>query len=290
MSQWLGWRIVVALPALALFALPPALRLAPRGAGRSVRIDYAGAGLLVASGGTVVTLLQARSTGLRAPAVIGLAVALVTLIPLLAHRVSSRPDSFVPRRVVTAPGFVPAAVMGLTIFASYYAILYVAPSLLERATGWSTLGIGAVLVPAAVFSVVSAQLASRASLHRPTWVVASCLAAVSASGVLLAALFSHSVMAIVGAVALTTVGFAGAQATLIALVPHLVGGSDREVAEGLFSFALYGGSSLGSALVGGLAAVLPLPLAIAALLVLPVCGGALGVLYRPGHTPRAASD
>ena len=99
-------------------------------------VAFAQAALAVL-GGAFVTLLQARSTGLSLPVILALVVAAVLSAAILVRRLRRRPDGFVPRRVVGAPGFLTSAVAGLAIFGGYYALLFAAPSLIEGNTGYS---------------------------------------------------------------------------------------------------------------------------------------------------------
>jgi len=118
LTAWPGWRVVVALPALAVLVLIPAARLAPIDRRAGARIDPFGAVLLTLVGGAVVVLLQAPSTGL--PITVVLALVMITAgaaVALVAH-VRHHPDGFVPKTIVAAPYFVAAGVIGLTVFAA----------------------------------------------------------------------------------------------------------------------------------------------------------------------------
>lgn len=84
--------------------------------------------------------------------------------------------------------------------------------------------------------------------------------------------------------ALTAASFAAAQTVLFGLVPALVARADQNSALGLFNFLVYGGSSVGPAVVGGLSAGLPLSDALAVAAALPLLG--LGaVLLGRHHAP-----
>lgn len=283
-TQWLGWRWVMAVPALAVLALPAALRLAPGDRDRSVRLDLVGATLLALVGAATITLLQAHSTALPAPLVVALGAVAVLAAVGLAWHVHRAPDGFVPRDVVRALGLVPAGAAGLTLFAGYYAVLYAAPALLDESRGWNSLQVGAALLPAALCSIVAGRVVGEVTTPAGTWRTTAVLGLTVTAGLVLAALFPQSLL-LVAAVALGTVGFAGAQVALIGLVPHLVAEHDRSPAEGLFSFLLYGGSSVGPAAVAGLSAV-PVPVALAIVAVLPVAGTIISVTVRPGGTGR----
>lgn len=150
LTQSLGWRWVIAVPAAGVLGAVPAIRLAPGGGDRSQRVDLAGAALLAAVGGAVIALLQARATQLRMPVVLVLIATAVIGGAALVLRVRRHAGGVVPRTVVSASGFLAACLVGLTTVAGYYGLLYAAPELLERSFGWSSLIVGLVLLPAAL--------------------------------------------------------------------------------------------------------------------------------------------
>jgi hypothetical protein len=226
-------------------------------------------------------LLQTRSTGLSLPVILALVVAAVLSAAILVRRLRRRPDGFVPRRVVGAPGFLTSAVAGLAIFGGYYALLFAAPSLIEGNTGWGSLEVGAVLLPPALCSLVAARPIRPLTSRVRTWQITAVLGVLSMTGMLLGALGDP--VFVVVALALAVCGFTGAQAVLFGLVPRLVADEDSDTAQGLFSFLVYGGSSIGTAVVGGLASALSLSAALAVVAIVPAAGVAVSVLGRPGE-------
>lgn len=280
LTAWPGWRVVVALPALAVLVLIPAARLAPVERRAGARIDPFGAILLTLVGGAVVVLLQAPSTGLPITVVLALVViAAVAAVALVAH-VRHHPDGFVPKTIVVAPYFVAAGVIGLTVFAAYYGTLFAAPALIESATGWGTPLIGAALLPCAVFSILGVRLVRTLSQRRSLTVVALWLGAVSTIGVLIAALLSAQPVFSVLGLALTTASFAAGQTVLFGLIPAMVKPDEQPTAQGLLDFLIYGGSSVGPAVVGGLSAGLPLADALAVAAILPLAAITVALLAR----------
>jgi MFS family permease len=284
LTAWLGWRAAMAVPAVGLPLLVFTARLAPVGQRDTPRqkLDWGGAVALAVLGGAFVTLLQARSTGLSQPVILALVVAAVLSAAILVRRIRRRPDGFVPRRVVGAPGFLTSAVAGLAIFGGYYALLFAAPSLIEGNTGWGSLGVGAVLLPPALCSLVAARLIRPLTSRLRTWQITAVLGVLSMTGMLLGGALGKPVFVVV-ALALGVCGFTGAQAVLFGLVPRLVADEDSDTAQGLFSFLVYGGSSIGTAVVGGLASALSLSAALAGVAILPAAGVAVSVLGRPGE-------
>jgi hypothetical protein len=182
--------------------------------------------------------------------------------------------------VIAARGFLVAGLVGGAIFAGYYGLLYLAPSLIEQATGGGALEAGALLVPAAACSVVAGRLAGASTGRFSVWQVSAGLAALTALGVLVVAVFSGPVPVVVG-VALAVCGFAGAQAVLMGLAPRLVTVHDQDTAQGLLTFMINLGGGIGPAVVAGLSGIAPVPVAIAVLAVLPLAGLALSVTRRP---------
>jgi len=278
LTHQFGWRAPIAVPALALAVLIPALRLTPGGADRRERLDVAGAALLSVLAAATVTLLHIASAGL-APAVPIVLAAVTTCVAIaLVRHVRRHPGGFVPRNVVTAPGLTSGAVVGLSLFAGYYGVLSTAPELLAQ-QHVSTLRTGLLLLPAAVCGILTGPaLAALWRRHRPLWQTTALLGTVTAASALLAGWVPRPA-AVAAAVVLATIGFAAAQVILVGRVRDLVAPADRGVAAGLFNFMLYGGGSVGPALVGGLSAV-SMPLALSAVAALALTGSAVSVLTR----------
>jgi hypothetical protein len=68
---------------------------------------------------------------------------------------------------------------------------------------------------------------------------------------------------------------------LIGLLPQILTESDQAVGQGLFNFMLYGGGSIGPALIGGLSGYPP-PIALASVAALPTMGIVTCLAMRPG--------
>ncbi|MGW5743656.1 MFS transporter, partial [Amycolatopsis sp. NPDC003861] len=173
-TAWLGWRAVLAIPVLALPLLPAALpsRRAltqPRDSERDGGFDVLGAAALSVLAGSLITVLQAHSVGLPAPVTLIVAATGVLAGLGLWWHVRRVPGGFVPRRVITARGFPATGLIGGTIFAGYYGVLFLAPSLIEQATGGGALEAGAILVPAAACSVPAGRLAGALAARFSGW-------------------------------------------------------------------------------------------------------------------------
>ena len=296
-TAWLGWRAVLAVPVLAL----PLLLAASAGRhtfmwiGRGGRdgpagpFDVVGAAALSVLAGSLITLLQAHSVGLPCPVTLAVVAAGVLAAVGLWWRVRRMPDGFVPRRVIAARGFPAAGLVGGAVFAGYYGVLFVAPSLIEQATGRGALVAGAVLVPAAACSVLAGRLVDRLTDRYAGWQVLAGLAALTVVGALVVGALDGPVPVVVGA-ALTVCGFAGAQAVLVGLAPELVAKRDRDTAQGLLNFMIFLGGGIGPAAVAGLSGIASPPVAIAVLAALPLAGLVLSMVRRPGAGHRPELD
>jgi MFS family permease len=289
LTAWLGWRSVLAVPVLALPLLLAVLagrRTFTRiGGGQwdgpAGRLDVVGAVVLSVLAGSLITLLQAHSVGLSA--LVTLVVAGVGALAAggLCWRVRHAPDGFVPRRVLAARGFLVAGLVGGAVFAGYYGVLFVAPSLIEQATGGGALEAGVLLLPAAACSVLAGRLVGRMTGRFSGWQVLAGLAALTVVGVLVVAVFTGPFPVVLGA-ALTVCGFAGAQAVLVGLAPELVARRHRDTAQGLLNFMIFLGGGIGPAAVAGVSGAVSVPLALAVLAALPLAGLVLSLTRRPG--------
>ncbi|MGW8700634.1 MFS transporter [Streptomyces eurythermus] len=287
-TAWLGWRAVLAIPALALplllAALPNRRALARSGSGErngsTERLDVVGAAVLSVLAGSLITLLQAHSVGLPAPVTLVVAAAGALAAVGLWWRVRGTPDGFVPRRVIASRGFLAAGLIGGTVFAGYYGVLFRAPSLIEQATGGGPLEAGVLLVPAAACSVPAGRLVGTLTDRFTGWQVSAGLAALTVIGVLVVAVSTGPVPIVLGT-ASTVCGFAGAQAVLVSLAPELVAADDHHRAQGLLSFMNVLGGGIGPAAVAGLSGIVPGSAALAVLAALPLSGLALSLTRRP---------
>jgi MFS family permease len=292
-TAWLGWRAVLAIPVLALplllisFAGMRTLTRIGGGErdGSAGRLDIVGVAVLSVLAGSLITLLQAHSVGLPAPVTLVVAAAGGLAAGGLWWRVQRTPDGFVPRRVVAARGFLAAGLVGGAIFAGYYGVLFVAPSLIEQATGGGALEAGALLVPAAACSLLVGRLVGWSTERFTGWQVLAGLAALTVVGVLVVAVRSGPVTVVVGA-ALTVCGFAGAQSVLVDIAPEFVASRDRDTAQGLINFMILLGGGIGPAVVAGLAGSGSVPVALVVLAALPLAALVLSLVRRPGAGHR----
>ncbi|WP_185976193.1 MFS transporter [Mycolicibacterium sp. 018/SC-01/001] len=272
----LGWRVPLAVPALAIAMLLPACRLAAGKGDRRQQLDVCGATLLTILATAIIALLHSPSAGVPTPVVaVCLAVAVIASIALAFH-VRRHPRGMIPVSVVAAPGFLPAAVVGLTLFAGYYGLLSTAPELLAR-EHLSAVLTGVLLTPAALCGVLTGPVLA-AVWHRrqPLWQTTALLGMLTTVGALVTA-WRPCPPTIIGGVAMATIGFAAAQVILVGHVRDLVAAADRPAAAGLFNFMLYGGGSVGPAVAGGLSAA-SLSAALSAVAAVTFAGTAISAL------------
>ena len=189
--------------------------------------------------------------------------------------------------MIASRGFLAAGLVGGTVFAGYYGVLFRAPSLIEQATGGGPLEAGVLLVPAAACSVLAGRLLGTLTDRFTGWQVSAGLAALTVVGVLVVAIFTGPILIVVGT-ALTVCGFAGAQAVLVSFAPDLVAADDRHTAQGLLNFMNALGGGIGPAAVAGLSGIVPAPMALAVLAALPLTGLVLSLLRRPTAAPHPA--
>ncbi len=274
MTQFVGWRAVLALPAIALILMEPVARLAPAGRPSSEEqgLDLRGAFLLAVLITGVVLTLQAPSTGSGPLLLVATAATAVAGLVLLARHTRRVPDGFIPLALVRDRRFVLTALTAPTLLAPYLGLMLMIPQVLAGELGWTPLRIGLALLPAASLGAIASRVAgvsaTRIGRHRFTAI----LAAASAAGLALVAVASPAPFMLVAGLALTGCGFAGSQVALLDSVSDHVAPSIRGVATGIFNLAFFTGATLGASTIGGLGDLLTLRGAVAALAVLPALG------------------
>jgi MFS family permease len=282
-ESWLGWRPVLALPAVGLLLLPLVVRVAPT-AGRGRGLDLTGA-VLVAGTATGVVLLAQSPAGGPAIALVG-GVLLLVGAPLLArHVLSRRPDGFLPRDVVRNRVVVWSAVAGASLPGAWFALLVAVPAWLAG-RGWQPLAIGAALIPSAAVALLSSRL-SRPLIARLGARVALFVAVLVAGAALLLATAGAAAgwpALLVTAVAVVTAAFGLGQPAMVTRVSDGTSVDVRGIALGVATLIFLVGGGVGAALVGGLEGVLNTWAALAVAVALPVVG-AVAALASPRSAP-----
>ncbi len=278
-----GWRWALALPVVGLLALPALWRAAPAG-GSGERIDTLGAVLVAIAASGLVLLIQSPSAGPVA-AVLGAAL-LAVGGPLVALRVRTRPDGFLPRAIITNGTVLRSAFAAAAVPASWFALLLGVP-LAAASWGWSPFATGLLLLPAAAFGFASPPVARRLlarigprrtiAIACPTAIVALLVAALGGA--------TTSPVLLALAVVLVTTAFGIGQPAMISSVGAAVPAAQRGVALGIATLVFLTGASVGAALVGGLSGVVGIPIAFCLLVALPVAGIVTLLLGEPDRAP-----
>lgn len=289
-----GWRLAVALPAVALLGVVPVWRMAPaRGTGEP--IDLPGAALVAATASGIVLLIQSPSTG-PVVALVGATLLAGSVVPLAAW-VRTHPEGFLPRAVITNGTVLRSALAAAVIPMTWFGLMVTLP-FVTASWGWSALGTGLLVVPSSLVGLVSPWLA-RYLLGRvgPHWSLA--VAAPLALGALVLGLLGTvlgSPALWVSAMLAITVGFGLGQPALMAAVGSAVEPGRQGGAVGVATLLFFVGGGVGAASVGGLAEVIGIPATFAVLALLPaaalvtavVGARAARAVPRPGPAEQAA--
>lgn len=268
-----GWHAAVALPALALLALPYLWRRSVV-AGDGARVDLLGALFVAVAASGLVLLIQSPATGVAA-AVAG-AVLVVVGVPAVAAWTRARPEGFLPRAVIGNGTVVRSALCASALPASWFALLIGIPLTLA-ALGWTPLTTGLVLLPAAALGLfspyLSAALMRRAGPRRS--LLGACATASTGLAVAAGGAALGSAWLLGAAVLLVTASFVTGQPAMIAAVGGAVTPDRRGGAIGVATLAFLTGAGIGTAVVGGLATVIGVAGSLLVLLALPLVGSTL---------------
>jgi DHA2 family metal-tetracycline-proton antiporter-like MFS transporter len=276
LTDGLSWRAVVLVPALTLPATAAALHLASRSGAGTGRLDGVGAGLVVVLASCVVLLLETPSIDFATSVLVALGAIAAAAAALLARRVRTLPDGFIPAVVVRSRRYVLGALAALTLFGGYLAMLFAAPLLLLQDHDWTPTHVGLVLLPAAAMGAVSARWLGHVVRLDPFRLTAV-LALVSAAGLLLAGIADGAPALTTLALGMTIVGFMAAQVILVNRVPLVLAPEVRSIATGVFILVFLIGGAVGTASVAGLTDPLGLAGAVACVAALPAAGSVLSL-------------
>jgi MFS family permease len=280
-DDWLGWREVIAIPALGLLLLPLLWRELPT-VGTGARLDIVGALFVAGTAAGLVLLIQSPSTG----AVVAVAGAVLLLlgVPAVVMRVRQRPDGFLPVSVVRNAAVVRSALSSAAIPAAWFALLIAVPAVLIG-DGWQPVQVGLVLVPSALTGLLAPLLAGPllgrigpSAALAGAGAIAAVALAVAAWGA-----GADSVLLLVVAVVIVTGAFGLGQPALGAAVGRAVTPEVRGVALGVATLVFLVGAGIGSAVVGGLGEVMGIAHALLLLALFPLAG----VVSMLDHTRRS---
>lgn len=269
----LGWRAVIAIPALGVLLLP-FLWSATRGRGTGARLDLPGAVIVAVASGGVVLLLQSPSAG---PEVALVGLFLVVLgVPAAIWWVRAHPRGFLPRSVITNQVVVRLSLGAAAVPAGWLGSMVAAPVVLVQG-GWAPWQVGLVLLPSAGVAFLAPRLTGPMLASRGAFATLrlSSTVAILALGVAaLGAALAGRHIAVAGALllvgmSLVTLAFGLSQPAVSAAVGDAVAREDRGVALGIASLIMLLGASLGAAVVGGIGAAAGIGWALALLALVP---------------------
>jgi MFS family permease len=248
LTDLLGWRAAVVVPAASLVVLAAIWRSLPAG-GTGARLDYAGAVIVAGTAAGLVLLVQAPSIG-PAAVVAGLLL-LAAGVPGVIAWVRRRPDGFLPRSVLAEPAVLRSALGGAALPASWFGLLVAIPIVLA-ADGWTPLGIGFALLPGALLGVVVSRFVGgtidrvgarpSVALAAGTCVVAVLVGALGAA--------TAAPVLLMAAMALVYAGFTLGQPAMAAAVAEVVPEGVEGVALGIATLVFFVGGGLGAAVAG----------------------------------------
>ncbi|MEU2665986.1 MFS transporter [Micromonospora sp. NPDC007220] len=275
-AAW-SWRVALALPVLSIAAIPLCWPLTTPRRQREP-LDGPGAGLLAAVAAGLLLTARTAAQHTSALTIAVSAAATVTAALALALR-SRRTNGFVVDGVLAAPWFRRAALAGAGVYAGLFAVLYAAPHLLTT-LGYSTMGIGLLLLPGAAVGAGLARGAAVAARRLPARHVLTAASLLLAGTLCYAALDPRPL----GVAAAATAAFATsatAQMLLTAEITRHVTPQQRGGATGLLMLAIFTGGGGGTALCAALWQPCGPSIALALAALLPAAAAAAASRLRP---------
>jgi MFS family permease len=236
-SDHLGWRAALALPALSLAGVPFVLRSRPITPVSGRRLDPAGMVLLTALVTALVLIPYSWQAAVGATAVAGL---------LLERHLRARPDGFVPAEVVRAPAFLIAAGTAFLLAVVNFGLIYALPPLLTGNAGWSNGQVGTAITWPLLFGGL-ASYAVIALIERSPSPVPAVLFLVPAGIATVTAVLSTAPAALLCIQALASLAAASGQGVFANRARAAVPEERRPAAMGLFNLAYLLGAAFGPA-------------------------------------------
>ena len=162
-AEAVGWRPVIAIPALGLGLLPSVRRIATtHDLAVKTPFDIAGGASVAAIAVGITLALQVH----RSPPTGGLGMAIIAAGFVAAHVTwRNNDDPFLPKTVLRRRVTWRLALAAAAIPASYFALLIAIPAILTERHNASRLAIGGLLFPAALAGAAAGPLARRLRAH-----------------------------------------------------------------------------------------------------------------------------
>lgn len=238
-SDLLSWRVVLALPVVAVLAVPAVLRQAVRSAPSPGRFDAIG--VVVLTG--LVTALVAVP---HQPVAAGLCA--VVAATALGIHLRARPAGFVPAALVRAPRFLGAAGLAFALAVGNFGLIYALPVRLSELTTWSSAQIGVAMVWPLLFGgALSWSVVAASARMRPRLMITAL--AVTGVAAALAAAFTSWVPGLLVAQAAASIAAASGQGVLAVRATSAAPEEHRPAAIGLFTLCYLLGTAFGPAVV-----------------------------------------
>ncbi|MFG2103621.1 MFS transporter [Micromonospora echinaurantiaca] len=223
----LSWQAVLALPLLAVLAVPAARRGASPREAAPASFDPLGMALLA-------LLVTAAVLTPHRPLVAGPAT--VALLLVLAARTKARPDGFPAAAAARNGRFLGACALAFALGVVNFALLYTAPELLREHAGWDGTRSGIWLLAPYLLGGFGSGFLVAASARVPHRAVAIALLAAGAAAPLLAAA-TTVVPLLLAAMALGSLAASTGQGVLALRAAGVVPAAHEAEALGLFNLA-----------------------------------------------------
>jgi EmrB/QacA subfamily drug resistance transporter len=156
-----GSPFLLTLP-LAVIALLMALRLIPAHVSETTEpVDNLGGVLSIFMVGALILAINFVVVPSAAAAALGLFLVAAAALIAFVIRQRRAPNPLYDLRVAARPTFWVAAVAGIIVFGSLMGSMYIGQQFLQNVLGYSTVGAGAAILPAAVFMVLVAPRSAK---------------------------------------------------------------------------------------------------------------------------------
>ncbi|MDT0530542.1 MFS transporter [Micromonospora sp. DSM 115977] len=222
-----SWQAALALPLLAVLAVPAARRGTTSPDAAPASFDPLGM-VLLSMLVTAAVLIPHRPL-VAGPATVALLLALVAWIKI-------RPDGFLPAAVAGNGRFLAACASAFALGVVNFALLYAAPDLLREHAGWDSTRSGIVLLAPYLLGGFCSGFLVAASVRVPRRVAATALLVTGAAAPLLAAV-TTAVPLLLAAMTLGSLAAATGQGVLALGATGVVPASHKAEALGLFNLA-----------------------------------------------------
>lgn len=262
----LSWRVVLAVPALALLFLGPVRKLSFDGDRGLTGLDAPGAlGIsAIAVGLNLVLQLGTNpAAGIAGLALIALGIA----ASLVGPRRGLNP--FIPRGVLRRSSTWRIAVAAAAIPACFFSLLIAVPAIFTEELGASRIEIGLWVTPAALVGVAMGPVAVKLRQRMSAKQIAGYGLFVAAAGLSIAAAFASQPVGLSISFVFVAISFSVGQAALLGMLTTATPVDERGAALAVFMVVFFLGGGIGGTLLTVIEASASLPVAIGVLAVLP---------------------